>query len=243
MTGGQLPVRGRGGCRWRSTAPASPWSARGPGGLAGWRVLHGNRADPASPGRTPPDPTGECTPGVSRPGEAVLGPYRANIRSEKHAARRHGKVSPRSRDQAGAPCDLSVIARAPAAQFDPVHEADARLFECDRSFWKSGLRSARFTNAHCRRPFMPPWKMTADPVQHGGQTVLVHMSGFLRHVSIMRLVSLGYGPHHRVGAEPGGAKRRAEKPGIAKSDLQHGHRSGIRGRAAGQGTWARGPGT
>jgi hypothetical protein len=34
--------------------------------------------------------------------------------------------------------------------------------------------------------------MTKDPVQCGGQTVPVPMSAFSRHVSIMRLMSLGY---------------------------------------------------
>ena len=95
-----------------------------------------------------------------------------------------------SRDPAGTPCDLGVIARMPVAQLDPSH--GARLFKCDRSCWKSGLRAARLTNAYQRRPSAPPRKMTADPVQCGGQTVLVHMSAFSRHVSIMRLLPLGY---------------------------------------------------
>jgi hypothetical protein len=95
-----------------------------------------------------------------------------------------------SRDPAGTPCDLGVIARMPVAQLDPAH--GARLFKCDRSCWKSGLRAARLTNAYQRRPSAPPRKMTADPVQCGGQTVPVHMSAFSRHVSIMRLLPLGY---------------------------------------------------
>jgi hypothetical protein len=88
------------------------------------------------------------------------------------------------------PCDLGVIARVPVAQLDPAH--GARLFKCDRSCWKSGLRAARLTNAYQRRPSAPPRKMTADPVHCGGQTVPVHISAFSRHVSIMRLLPLGY---------------------------------------------------
>ena len=34
--------------------------------------------------------------------------------------------------------------------------------------------------------------MTADPTHCGGQTVPVRMSAFLRHISIMHLLSLGY---------------------------------------------------
>jgi hypothetical protein len=93
-----------------------------------------------------------------------------------------------SRDPAGTPCDLGVIARMTVAQLDPAH--GARLFKCDRSCWKSGLRAARFTNAYQRRPSAPPRKMTADPVQCGGQPVPVHMLAFSRHVSIMRLLPL-----------------------------------------------------
>jgi hypothetical protein len=87
---------------------------------------------------------------------------------------------------------LGVLARMPVAQLDPVHETGARLFKRDRSCRKSGLRSARFTNAHCRRPSAPPRKMAADPVQHSDQPVPVRMSAFLRHISIMHLLSLGY---------------------------------------------------
>jgi len=90
---------------------------------------------------------------------------------------------------------LSVIASMSAAQLDPVHEADARFFKCDRSCWKGGLRSARFTNAHCRRPSAPVRKMAADPVQSGGQAAPDWMSAFSRHVSIMHLLSLG-NEHH-----------------------------------------------
>lgn len=92
---------------------------------------------------------------------------------------------------------LGVLARMPVAQLDPVHETGARLFKRDRSCWKSGLRSARFTNADCRRPSAPPRKMAADPVQHSDQPVTVPMSAFLRHISIMHLLSLGY-EHHDV---------------------------------------------
>jgi hypothetical protein len=92
------------------------------------------------------------------------------------------------------PSDLSVLARMPVVQLDPVHETGARLFKRDRSCWKSGLRSARFTNAHSGRPSAPPRKMAADPVQRSGQTVPVRMSAFLRHISIMHLLSLGYEP-------------------------------------------------
>ena len=63
------------------------------------------------------------------------------------------------------PSDLGVLACMPAAQLDPAHETGARPFKRDRSCWKSGLRSARFTNAHCGRPSAPPRKMAADPVQ------------------------------------------------------------------------------
>ena len=87
---------------------------------------------------------------------------------------------------------LDVLARTPVAQLDPVHETGARLLKRDRSCWKSGLRSARFTNAHCRRPSAPPRKMATDPVQHSDQPVPVRMSAFLRHISIMHLLSLGY---------------------------------------------------
>ena len=90
------------------------------------------------------------------------------------------------------PSDLGVLARMPVAQLDPVHETGARLFKRDRSCWKSGLRSARFTNSHCRRPSAPPRKMAADPVHCGGRTAPVRMSAFLRHISIMHLLSLGY---------------------------------------------------
>jgi hypothetical protein len=89
---------------------------------------------------------------------------------------------------------LDVLARMPVAQLDPVHETGARLLKRDRSCWKSGLRSARFTNAHCRRPSAPPRKMATDPVQHSDQPVPVRMSAFLRHISIMHLLSLGYEP-------------------------------------------------
>jgi hypothetical protein len=88
------------------------------------------------------------------------------------------------------PSDLGVLARMSVAQLDPAH--GAWLLKCDRSCWKSGLRSARFTNAHHRRPSAPPQKMAADPVHCGGQTASVRMSALLRHISIMHLLSLGY---------------------------------------------------
>ena len=101
---------------------------------------------------------------------------------------------------------LGVLARMPITQLDPVHETGARLLKRDRSCWKSGLRSARFTNADCRRPSAPPRKMAADPVHHSDQPVPVRMSAFLRHISIMRLLSLDYEPHDsrlcRLGQSP-----------------------------------------
>ena len=51
--------------------------------------------------------------------------------------------------------------------------------------------------------------MTADPVQCGGQTVPVHMSAFSRHVSIMRLLPLGY--EHYDGRLP-----RLRRPGASR---------------------------
>jgi hypothetical protein len=36
--------------------------------------------------------------------------------------------------------------------------------------------------------------MATDPVQHSDQPVPVRMSAFLRHISIMHLLSLGYEP-------------------------------------------------
>jgi hypothetical protein len=112
---------------------------------------------------------------------------------------------------------LDVLARMPVAQLDPVHETGARLLKRDRSCWKSGLRSARFTNAHCRRPSAPPRKMATDPVQHSDQPVPVRMSAFLRHISIMHLLSLGYEPYDmrlpRLGQSPVAA--------LASADLRH----------------------
>jgi hypothetical protein len=135
---------------------------------------------------------------------------------------------------------LGVLARMPVAQLDPVHETGARLFKRDRSCWKSGLRSARFTNADCRRPSVPPRKMAADPVQHSDQPVPVRMSAFLRHISIMHLLSLGYEPYdvrlRRLGRSPAGAVTSADgnehgvshcsvtlvSPGFTASGLQIG---------------------
>jgi hypothetical protein len=65
--------------------------------------------------------------------------------------------------------DLRLIARAPAAQLDPVHEPDARFFERDRGCWKAGLRSAGFTNTYCWRPSAPLRKVIANPPQSGGR--------------------------------------------------------------------------
>ena len=91
------------------------------------------------------------------------------------------------------PGDLGVLARMPVAQLDPAH--GVRLFKGDRSCWKSRLRPARFTNAHCRWPSVPPRKTAANPVHGDGQTAPVRMSAFLRHISIMHLLSLGYEPY------------------------------------------------
>jgi hypothetical protein len=91
--------------------------------------------------------------------------------------------------------DLRVIASTPAAQLDPVHKADAWFFERDRCCRKGGLRSARFTNAHCRRPSAPLRKVIANPVQCGGQATPDWMLVLSRHISIMHLPSLGYGHH------------------------------------------------
>jgi hypothetical protein len=101
-------------------------------------------------------------------------------------------VAPTGRHMAS---DLGVITRMPVAQLHPVNAADSRFFKRHRSCWKRGLWSARFTNAYCRRPSAPPRKMTKDPVQCGGQAVPVPMSVFSRHISIMRLLSLGYEPY------------------------------------------------
>ena len=118
---------------------------------------------------------------------------------------------------------LGVLARMPVAQLDPVHETGARLFKRDRSCWKSGLRSARFTNADCRRPSAPPRKMAADPVQHSDQPVPVRMSAFLRHISIMHLLSLGYEPYDvrlpRPGRSPVAALTLANGCHASRSNL------------------------
>jgi hypothetical protein len=80
------------------------------------------------------------------------------------------------------------LACMPVAQLDPAH--GARLFKCDRSCWKSGLRSARFTNAHHRRPSgPPPQKMAADPMRCVSQAMPVRTAALLRHISIMHLLS------------------------------------------------------
>jgi hypothetical protein len=80
------------------------------------------------------------------------------------------------------------LACMPVAQLDPAH--GARLFKCDRSCWKSGLRSARFTNAHHRRSSgPPPQKMAADPVRCARKAMPVRTAALLRHISIMHLLS------------------------------------------------------
>jgi hypothetical protein len=89
-----------------------------------------------------------------------------------------------------APEILSGSARMPVAQLYPAH--GARLLKCDRSCWKSGFRSARFTNTHYRWPSAPPQKVAVDPAHRSGQTV--RMSAFLRHISIMHLLSRSYKP-------------------------------------------------
>jgi hypothetical protein len=65
--------------------------------------------------------------------------------------------------------DLRLIARASAAQLDPVHEPDRRFFERDRGCWKAGLRSAGFTNAYCWRPSAPLRKVIANPLKRGAR--------------------------------------------------------------------------
>jgi hypothetical protein len=112
-------------------------------------------------------------------------------------------VAPTSRHLA---FDLGVLTRMPVAQLHPANEADPRFLKRHRSCWKRGLWSARFTNAYCRRPSAPPRKMTKDPVQCGGQAAPVPMSVFSRHVSIVRLLSLGYESSgmslQRLGSSP-----------------------------------------
>jgi hypothetical protein len=62
-----------------------------------------------------------------------------------------------------------LIARASAAQLDPLHESDARFLERDRGCWKARLRSAGFTNAYCRRQSAPLRKVIANPLKRGAR--------------------------------------------------------------------------
>jgi hypothetical protein len=100
-----------------------------------------------------------------------------------------GMARVRCNPAAAATIDLRLIVTASAVQLDPAHEADARFFESDRGCWKAGLRSAGLTNACGRRPSAPLRKVIESPVQCGGQA---GCRVFLRHISIMRLLSLGY---------------------------------------------------
>jgi hypothetical protein len=100
-----------------------------------------------------------------------------------------GMARVRCNPAAAATIDLRLIVTASAVQPDPAHEADARFFESDRGCWKAGLRSAGLTNACGRRPSVPLRKVIESPVQCGGQA---GCRVFLRHISIMRLLSLGY---------------------------------------------------
>jgi hypothetical protein len=102
-----------------------------------------------------------------------------------------GMAPVRCNPAAAATIDLRMIVTASAVQLDPAHEADARFFESDRGCWKAGLRSAGLTNACGRRPSAPLRKVIESPVQCGSQA---GCRVFLRHISIMRLLSLGYEP-------------------------------------------------
>jgi hypothetical protein len=90
------------------------------------------------------------------------------------------------------PSGLRLIVTTSATQLDPVHEADARFFERDRDCWKAGLRSAGFTNACGRRSSPPLRKLIESPAHGGGRAVPDWISVSLRHISIMRLLSLGH---------------------------------------------------
>ena len=91
------------------------------------------------------------------------------------------------------------LACMPVSQLDPTH--GARLFKCDRSCWKSGLRSARFTNAHHRRSSRPPpQKMAADPVRCASQAMPIRTAALLRHISIMHLLSDSRISQERAGS-------------------------------------------
>ena len=111
-----------------------------------------------------------------------------------------GMARVRRNPAAAATIDLRLIVSASAVQLDPTHEADARFFESDRGCWKAGLRSAGLTNACGRRPSAPLRKVIESPVQCGGQA---GCRVFLRHISIMRLLSLGYEPYDVRLPRPG----------------------------------------
>ena len=89
---------------------------------------------------------------------------------------------------------LRLIVTALRTELDPVHEACARFFEGDRSSWKGRLRSAWFTDTCGRRSFPPPRKVIENPLL-SGQAAPGWMAALARHISIMRLLSLGY-EHH-----------------------------------------------
>jgi hypothetical protein len=122
-----------------------------------------------------------------------------------------GMARVRRNPAAAATIDLRQIVTASAVQLDPAHEADARFFESDRGCWKAGLRSAGLTNACGRRPSAPLRKVIESPVQCGGQA---GCRVFLRHISIMRLLSLGYEPDDarlwRLKQSPSGAVTSAD---------------------------------
>jgi hypothetical protein len=88
-----------------------------------------------------------------------------------------------------------LIVTALNTELDLVHEAYARFFERDRSCWKARLRSAWFTNACERRSSSPFRKVIENPVQSAGQAASGWTVMCTRHISIMRLLSLGY-EHH-----------------------------------------------
>ena len=86
---------------------------------------------------------------------------------------------------------LGLIVTALGTELDPVHEACARFFEGDRSSWKGRFRPAWFTDTCGRRSFPPLRKVIKNPVQ-SGQAAPGWMAASARHISIMRLLSLGY---------------------------------------------------
>ena len=89
---------------------------------------------------------------------------------------------------------LRLIVTALGTELDPVHEACARFFEGDRSSWKGRLRSTWFTDTCGRRSFPPLENVIENPVQ-SGQAAPGWMAALVRHISIMRLLSLGYEPY------------------------------------------------